>query len=33
MSLPGAPRPPRSYLDRGRTPTDSTALDAMRQQA
>ena len=33
MSLPGAPRPPRSCLDRARTPTDGTALDAMRRQA
>jgi hypothetical protein len=33
MSLPGAPRPPRSSLDRARTPTDATTLDAMRRQA
>ncbi len=33
MRLPGAPQPPRSCLDRARTPTDATALDAMRRQA
>ena len=33
MSLSGAPRPPRSCLDRARTPTDATTLDAMRRQA
>ena len=33
MSLLGAPRPPRSCLDRARTPTDATTLDAMRRQA
>ena len=29
----GAPRPPRSCLDRGQTPTSPWALDGMRQQA
>ncbi len=33
MNLPGAPRPPRSSLDLARTPTDASALDAMRRQA
>ncbi|MBN8888820.1 MAG: hypothetical protein BGP12_09585 [Rhodospirillales bacterium 70-18] len=33
MSLYGAPRPPRSCLDRGATPTYPWALDAMRRQA
>jgi len=33
MSLPGAPRPSRSCLDRARTPTDANTLDAMRRQA
>ena len=33
MSLHGAPRPPRSCLDRGPSPTTPWALDAMRQQA
>ena len=33
MSLHGAPQPPRSCLDRVRTPTDSMAMDAMRRQA
>jgi hypothetical protein len=32
MSLYGAPRPPRSCLDRGATSTDPWALDAMRRQ-
>lgn len=33
MSLHGAPRPPRSSLDFGRTPADDRALDAMRRRA
>ncbi len=33
MRLPGAPQPPRSCLDRARTPTDATTLDAMRARA
>ena len=33
MRLPGAPQPPRSCLDRARTPTDATTLDTMRRQA
>lgn len=33
MSLPGAPQPPRSCLDRLRSTTDPWALDALRRQA
>lgn len=33
MSLPGAPQPPRSCLDRIRSATHPTTLDAMRRQA
>ena len=33
MSLYGAPRPPRSCLDRAQSATSPWALDAMRQQA
>ena len=33
MSLHGAPQPPRSCLDRMRSPTDPMAMDAMRRQA
>jgi hypothetical protein len=31
--LPGGPKPPRSCLDRGRSPTTSLELDAMRRRA
>jgi hypothetical protein len=33
MSLPGAPQPPRSCLDRVHSATDQLAMDAMRRQA
>ena len=33
MSLPGAPRSPRSCLDRVRGATDHIAMDNMRRQA
>ena len=32
-ALPGGPQPPRSCLDRGRSPTTGTELDAMRRRA
>lgn len=33
MTLPGAPRPPRSSLDRGsRTPTTSPEMEALRRR-
>lgn len=32
-ALPGAPRPPRSCLDRERSPTTGTDLDALRAAA
>ena len=31
MTLPGAPRPPRSSLDLGRSPTSSPEMEAMRR--
>ena len=33
MALPGGPRPPRSCLDRGPSPTTGQELDAMRRRA
>ncbi|MCC6716977.1 MAG: hypothetical protein IT555_03760 [Acetobacteraceae bacterium] len=33
MSLPGAPQPPRSCLDRARSPTTTTEIEAMRARA
>ena len=33
MTLPGAPRPPRSSLDLGRSPTTEAEVNAMRAAA
>jgi hypothetical protein len=33
VSVPGAPRPPRSSLDRAGTPTSAVELEAMRAAA
>jgi hypothetical protein len=33
MRLDGAPRPPRSCLDRARSPTTTVEMDALRRRA
>ena len=33
MTMPGAPRPPRSSLDLARSPTNDTEVNAMRAAA